>query len=304
MSICSLHAVGQEIPTTIHGEKMKTFIALEKRLGSKPYQPEGDVIIPAGMESPMTYRRTEKDIPDLLVTYTFSKQDSLMYHTEYEWDMTRFEPNQKTQPLKIQKAFIKKYLTLVQQLDKKLGKSNQRGDLSDLTKIDLKGGLSRSDSWIPNDTTEVHIYSIFCNYPEEKGDVKIDPTNRIRLSISKMKKQPPELSEKAIMAAQKNYDQFIIKLRAGDLEGAKAYVSTLIKNQLTETAFNLLKASIKPGGFKIYYQTLQEINGTNYLVIQFAYDDAPEQPKEVIKVLFDKEHTIIGIQPLVWKEKT
>lgn len=304
MFICSSHAVGQEIPTSIHGQKMKIFIDVEKKLSGKLYQPTGDIIIPAGMALPLTYRRSEKDIPDLLVTYTFNEQDSLMNQIEYEWDMTNFDSNHKTQPLKIQKAFIKKHLMLVEQLDQKLGKSKQNGDLSDLTKIDVKGGLTRSDVWKPNDTTYVSIYSVFSNYQEEKGNIKINPTNRIRLNISKIKKQAPELSDNAVMAAKQNYDQFIIRLRAGDLEGAKNYVSMQLRSQITETAFNLLKASIKPGGFKIYSQNLQQIDGTNYLTIQYAYENAPEQPKEVIRVLFDKESRIIGIQPLVWKEKS
>lgn len=38
-------------------------------------------------------------------------------------------------------------------------------------------------------------------------------------------------------------------------------------------------------------------------MIQYAYVSAPEQPREVVRVLFDKEHLIIGIQPLVWKNE-
>lgn len=303
ISICSFNALGQEISTRIHGEKMKSYLDLEKKLGSKLYQDEGDIIIPGGMAMPLTYRRAERDIPDLLVTYTFSIKDSLIDRINYEWDVVNFKPGQKIQPLEVQKALINKYLSLVEQLNRKIGKGKQKGDLSDLTKINSRDGLVRSDEWKPNDTTYVNMYSVFGNYQEETGNVKTKPVSRIILGISKMKKPAPELNDKAVAAAMQSYDQFINKLRAGDQAGAKALLSTQIRGQLTEIAFNNLKAAIKLGDFKIYNQTLQSIAGTNYLVIQYVYANAPEQPKEVIKVIFDKEHFIIGIQPLVFREK-
>jgi hypothetical protein len=301
---CSLNLSAQEIFTEIHGKKMKVFIDLEKKQGGKLYQGDGDIIIPAGMAYPLTFRRTEQSIPDLLVTYTFSKVDSLVDHIEYEWDMINFDRNKKKQPLEVQKAFIKKYELLVDQLSKKNGKSLQKGDLNELAKIDLKGGLTRGDQWKPNDSSAVSLYAVFSNFQEEKGNVKIQPTNRIRLYVSKIKKTTsPELSDKAIESAKKNYDRFILRLRAGDMEGSKVSVSPQIRNQITETIFNQLKEGIKPEPFKVYTQSLQNVNGTNYLMIQYAYVSAPEQPREVVRVLFDKEHLIIGIQPLLWKNE-
>lgn len=301
---CSLNLSAQDIFSEIHGKKMKVFIDLEKKQGGKLYQGEGDIIIPGGMAYPLTFRRTEHGIPDLLVTYTFSKVDSLVDGIEYEWDMINFDDSKKKQTLNVQKAFIKKYELLVDQLIKKYGKSVQKGDLNELTKIDLKGGLTRDDQWKPNDSSEVSMYAVFSNFQEEKGNVKIEPTNRIRLYVSKIKKNTSlELSDKAIESAKKSYDQFILKLRAGDMEGAKTSISPQIRNQITETIFNQLKESIKLEPFKVYTQSLQNVNGTNYLMIQYAYVSAPEQPKEIVRVLFDKEHLIIGIQPLVWKEK-
>ena len=303
MPFCTYSAVGQEIPTRIHGEKMKSYLDYEMKLGSKRYQGRGDIIIPGGMAMPLTYRRTEKSIPDLLVTYTFSIKDSLIDRIGYEWDMTNFEPGTETQPLMVQKALIEKYMSLVDQLSIKFGKSKQKGDLSDLSKIDFRGGLTREDEWKPNDTTQIYMYSVFSNSQEEIGNIKRIPTNRIRLGISKRKKTAPELSDAAITAAMKSYDQFINNLRAGDQEGAKAHLSVQIRNQLSETAFSNLKAAIKPGDFKIYSQNLESIAGINYLVIQYTYANESEEPKEGVKVMFDKEHFIIGIQPLVWKAK-
>lgn len=301
-AICSLNVSAQEINTEIYGKKMKIFIDIEKKLGGKLYQGEGDMIIPRGMAVPLTFRRVERGIPDLLVTYTFSKQDSLIDRIEYEWDMTNFEPSKKKQTLDVQKSFIKKYEFLVGNINQKYGESEHTGDLNELAKIDLKGGLTRNDKWKPNDSLTVTLYTVLSNFHEKKGDIEIEPTNRIRLYVNKIKKNTnPELSDQAIKAAKKRYDQFILKLNAGDLEGAKTSFSTQIRDQVTETVFKQLKEGIKPEAFKVYMQGLQNVNGTNYLMIQYAYASAPEEPNEIIRVLFDKDHLIIGIQPLVRK---
>lgn len=298
----TLNSSAQEISTEIHGKKMKTFADIEKKLHGKLYQGEGDIIIPGGMATPLTYRRTEKDIPDLLITYTFSQGDSLMNSIEYEWDVINFDKNKMKQPLGKQKAFIKKYQLLVDQLNQKYGKSEQEGDLSDLTKIELKGGLKRNDKWKPNDSSVVYMYTVLSNYEEENENFKIGATNRIRLYVNNVKKTPgSELTEKTIQAAKKCYDQFIVKLRAGDLPAAQSLLSPQIRSQMNETVFNQLRADIKPEPFRVYTQNLQEVNGVKYLRIQYAYASAPENPKEVVRVFFDKENLIIGIVPL--KEK-
>ena len=303
-AICSLNLSAQEINTEIYGKKMNTFIDIEKKLGGKLYQGEGDIIVPGGMAVPLTFRRAERGIPDLLVTYTFSKQDSLIDRIEYEWDMINFEPSNKKQTLDVQKSFVKKYELLVNQLNQKYGERVHKGDLNELAKIDLKGGLTRNDKWKPNDSLTITLYTVLSNFYEKNGNMEIEPTNRIRLYVNKIKKNTnPELSDEAIAAAKKSYDQFILKLRAGDLEGAKTSFSAQIRNQITETVFKQLKDGIKPEPFKVYMQGLQNVNGTNYLMIQYAYESAPEEPNEIIRVLFDKDHLIIGIQPLVRKAK-
>lgn len=304
-TFCFFYTTAQEISAEIHGKKMKDFISLEKKLGGHLYQGNGDLIIPGGMATPLSYRRAENGIPDLLVTYTFSEKDSLMNRIEYEWDVANFDREQKKQPLKVQQALIKKYEFLKDQLSHKYGKGEQKGDLSDLTKIDLKDGLTGNGQWEPNDSTSVFLYGKFGNYQEKNGNIDIQPANRIRVGISKIKKvYYPESSAEAIKAAQKNYENFIIKLRAGDFEGAKEFFSSQIRNQVTEASFNKIKELIKPEPFEIYMKGIQNIKGTNYLLIQYAYVGAPETPNEIVRVLFDKENLIIGIQPLSRKAKT
>lgn len=306
LSIYSFNTFAQEFATDIHEKKADSFIALEKKLNSKPYLGQKDIIIPQHMAEPLLYRRAEKNIPDLVVTYTFTQKDSLVNSIEYEWDMLNFERERKPQPLKVQQAFIKKYLLLADFYTKKYGKSDQNGELTDLSKLDQPHGLNRKDQWKPNDSTEVWLHCTFSNIREKQGNATIEPTNRIRLSINKVKKNnTPKLNEKDLTAAKLTFDQFILKLRAGDLEGGKAFLSPTIRNQVNETVFNQIKAAIKPEAFKIFNQGFQIIpDGNTYLTIQYTYIGASNPPSEIVKVLFDNEHLIVGFHPLRLQQKT
>ena len=298
-----LNSSAQEINTELHGKKMSTFIQMEKKLGGKIFHGDGDIIIPQGMEMPLTYRRKQIGTPDLIITYTFSKVDSLINNVKYEWDTQNFNLDATKQPLPVQKALIKKYQTLADELNRKYGRGEQEGDLIDLTKINLKGGLTRSDQWYPNDTTYISMYSMISNFQESQPNSKLEPSNRIVIFVNKIKKPLyPELRHEAIWAAKECCKGFFVKLRAGDFEGSKAFLSSQIRNQMTEAIFNKLKATIKPEPLKVYFQDKETLNGINYLMIQYTYSSASEQPNEILKVLFDKDNLIIGLQPLVRKE--
>lgn len=106
-------------------------------------------------------------------------------------------------------------------------------------------------------------------------------------------------------AAKLTFEQFILKLRAGDIVGGKALLSPTIRNQVNETVFNQIKAAIKPEAFKVLNQGFQIIPGGNtYLTIQYAYINASNPPAEIVKVLFDSEHLIFGFHPLKLQQKT
>ena len=294
----SQFSFGQDITTDIYGKKMKDMLAIENKLGGKLFQTDGDIVVAKGMAMPLTYRRVESGIPDLLVTYTFAEKDSLISRVEYEWDAINFDKNGGKQSLEVQQAFIKKYKLLENELTKKYGKSIQKDDLKDLSQIDLKGGLKQRNDWKPNDSLEVNLYAVFSNYQEKKGEVEIQPTNRIRIYVNKTN---PRLGDKSLQLAKKNFDQFIENLRAGNLTVAQTFVSLQVRNQISEDALKELKQNIKSGNFKVYTKAIQQANGNEYLMIQFAYEDVVGEPKEIIRVFFDQSNMIIGLQPLVRK---
>ena len=280
---------------------MKSITALENKFGGKLFQIDGDIVVPSGMAMPLTYRRIERGIPDLLVTYTFTERDSIISRIEYEWDAINFDKQGAKQSSEIQKSLIKKYMGLENELTIRYGKSVERGSLKDFSQIDLKGGITQSNYWKPNDSLEINIYSVFSNYQEKKGEVEIRPTNRIRIYINKTN---PRLGDKSVQLAKKNFDLFIENLRAGNFMAAQACFSLQVRNQITEDVLKKIKDSLKPENFKVYTKTIQQANGSEYLMIQFAYASIEGEPNEIIRVFFDQSKMIIGLQPLARKAKT
>lgn len=112
----------------------------------------------------------------------------------------------------------------------------------------------------------------------------------------------PQLNDKAVLAANSYFDQFMVKLREGDIEGAKAFLAPEVRSMMTATVFSKLKLFVKPGPFKIYTKGVEDFKGIDYLAIQFTYANAPEKPTEFMKLLFDQDNLIISVQPLILKE--
>lgn len=305
LTFSATQAFAQDITIDINGKRFDAFQTIEKELKSTLFEDDRDVIIPGGMAKPVIYRRVQQGIPDLLVSYTFSEKDSTIKTIEYEWDMLNFEKERKAQPLSLQKAMIEKYRNLLDMCSKKLGQGNQEGDLSDLSKIDQPHGLSRSDRWSPNDTTDVHLYSVFSNTSRKQGDESYEPTNRVRLFINRIpKSNKPMLDPGDIKAAEKTFDQFMNTVRIGDIESARKMLSEMIRSYLTEAFFGELKGMAKHETFRIWTKEMTTISdGSTYLKIEFAPANASSPPKEIFRVLFDKNHLIIGIQPLIRQEK-
>lgn len=292
--LCQL-SFAQDITTDIYGKHMKNMATLENKLGGRLFQVNGDIVVPGGMAAPLTYRRKEQGIPDLLVTYTFTEKDSLIDRIEYEWDAINFDENAVKQPLNVQQAFINKYLLLKNELTKRYGEGIEKGDLKDLSQIDLKGGMRQRNDWKPNDSLEINLYSVFSNYHEKNGNVEIKPTNRIRIYVNKTN---PRLGAKSIALAQKRFDEFIGYVRSGDLKAAQACFSKQVQDQITTDILSKIKDSLKPVRFKVYTKSTQQANGSEYLMIQFADATIQGEPNEIIRVFFDQANMIMGLQPL------
>jgi hypothetical protein len=153
-------ASAQEINTDIVGKKMSFFKKLEAKNKGKVYETDGDIIIPGGMAMPIMYRRVQKEMPDLIVNYVFTKKDSLMHTVAYTWDLSNYGNTlENIKPLTYQKAFVKKYIELLTLLTAKYGASESKGTLEDFLKNNNPKELKKSDKWVTRENTEVYLYT-------------------------------------------------------------------------------------------------------------------------------------------------
>ncbi|KIA97800.1 MULTISPECIES: hypothetical protein [unclassified Flavobacterium] len=302
----------QELFTEIQGKKVDYFINIEKNLKSKLFTTDTNFISFDDSAQPIIYRRKEKNIPDLLVYYTFSKKDSIVKKILYEWDVYNFDKSDNNvKPEKFSKALIEKYNSLLQIFTNKYGKSEVQGNLNNVKKIDSPEGLKRKDIWEPNKSLEIIMYTSISNYYKKEGIATINPTHRIRLYIKNIKEDTeedvePVLDDENIIISNQNFENFIAKLKENQFTEAKSFLSEEILQTTTDDKFIKLRGSINFDNKLVRFLTGIEFTATgeSCLMIQYKYDNDPsEVPTSIIKVLFNNENKILAIQPLQLQRK-
>ena len=182
-------ALSQELQFDLSGKKMSDYANLEKKLKGKVYEPDGDIIIPSGMAMPIKYRRQQKGIPDLIVTYTFTEKDSLMYQIEYDWDPRNFvQGDAAPQTIAFDQLLIKKYNELLASLTANFGASKSKGELTDLAKIETDNGLSRSDTFTTKNLETIDMSIIMSNHYKFNGTGKGLPLHFLRIYVNQKRK--------------------------------------------------------------------------------------------------------------------
>lgn len=293
----------QEIITEIQGKKINYFVNVEKKLKSELFDTGQTYMSMDDSAQPIIYKRKEKNIPDLLVQYSFSKKDSILNKVLYEWDVYNFEKNDNNvKSEKFNKALIEKYKELLKTLTSKYGESKYDGNLDNLKDIETDKGLNRRDNWKPNDSLEIEMYTSISNYYKKEGFVTSIPTHRIRLYIKNIKKKiEPKLDEKAISVSNKNFETFISNLKESNFVEAKLLLSDIVIENVTENQLIELRKLIDFDNKLVqFYKGFQmTLTGESYLMLQYKYgNEESEVPKSIIKVIFDEKNKILGIQPM------
>ena len=299
----SYQTFAQEIITEIQGKKVDYFLKVEKKLNSELFNTNQTYLSMDDSAQPIIYKRKEKEIPDLLVQYSFSKKDSIINEVLYEWDVYNFEKNENNvKSEKFNKALIEKYNNLLKTLRNKYGESKVEGSLENLKEIDSNKGLNRKDTWKPNDSLEIVMYTAISNYYKKEGFVTKNPTHRIRLYVKNIKKKiEPKLDEKAILISNANFENFISKLKESNFAEAKLSLSAIVMQNVTENQLMELRKMIDFDTKLVqYFKGFQmTLTGENYLMVQYKYEnEQSEAPKSIIKVIFDQNNKILGIQPM------
>jgi hypothetical protein len=295
--------IAQEIITEIRAKKVSYFINIENKLKSELFDTNQTYMSMDDSAQPIIYRRKEKNIPDLLVHYSFSKKDSIINNVLYEWDAYNFEKqdnNQKTE--NFEKSLIEKYKNLKKSLINKFGQPETKNNYSNLAKYEQKNFFEENSNWKPNDSTEIEMYAVVSNHYENKGAVTINPTHRIRLYIRNIKKKiEPKLDEKVIAIANQNFENFISKVKENNFAEAKLFLSDIVLQKVTENQLIELRKQIDFENKLVqYFRGFQmAFTGENYLMLQYKYDNEKiEVPKSLIKVIFDEKNKILGVQPM------
>jgi hypothetical protein len=292
------------IELDIHGKKINYFRNLEEELGSTKFNSDQTYISSGNVAQPEIYLRKEKNLPDLLVYYTFFKNDSTISEINYEWDVYNFDKkDNNTQSLDFEKNLIKKYNTIIDEVSAKFGRSKVEGSLDDLSKINSSEGLTRTDTWTPSDTLKIYAYTTISNYFKKDNFVTINPTHRIRLYVYNLKEEEPEkLSAEKLSLLDEKFNSFILLISKDSFEEAQKLFSENIINSVTIDVLKQIKQSIIRINAKLdlYMNGMQIMqDGNIYPMLQYKFsDDANTPPKEYIMVLFDSDNKIIGLRPM------
>jgi hypothetical protein len=115
------------IELNTQNKKIDYFKNFEENLGSEKYNTGRTYISNKPVAQPEIYLRKEKDLPDLLVYYTFFKADSTISEINYEWNVYNFDTSENnTKSLDFEKKLIERYNQIVAFVSSKYGKSKRR----------------------------------------------------------------------------------------------------------------------------------------------------------------------------------
>ena len=92
-----------------------------------------------------------------------------------------------------------------------------------------------------------------------------------------------------------------MKLKENNFAGANLFLSDIVVEKVTENQFIELRKKIDFDNKLVqYFKGFQAFyTGENYLMLQYKYEnEKSEIPKSLIKVIFDKNNKILGIQPI------
>jgi hypothetical protein len=293
------------IQVDIEGKKLGYFIKLENKLGSKIYKTDEEYISIEPVTAPVIFERKEKEIPNLLVFYKLYKKDSTIAEILYEWDVRNFEKGDNVKKsLNFNKAMIKKYHEIVDEISKKYGDSEHEGNLDKLELLTSEG-VERRDNWEINKNLKIYSYIDLSEHYESNGMVTTSPTHRIRLYVTNEKEEKDKsgdvVSAEKIKSFNDEFLKLIDKLKVSDFNKARNFLSERIRTSATDDVLkSLVKNTHFENNLEIFMTGYQLIpDGNQYPMLQYKYvDDKSAPPKEIITVIFEEDGKILGIKPV------
>lgn len=303
--LISPSSFSQDLELNIHNNKLADFLKIEQTFGSQRLENKSHYISNTGIAQPIQFRRKQSGFPDLIVQYFYFQKDSTIDNVMYEWDETNFKEENASMPSYEIGSFINKSKELYNQIFNKYGLGKSEGNLEDTSKI-TTGGFEKTNTWNTTDSTVIELYTILSNKYVKKGAITITPTYRIRLSVRNLaenetKDDVLKPDENKFKELDSVFNSFLSDLKNKNIEKAKLYLSPSILSPATNAQLEILRKNIKfSDGLVVFLSGVQiGLDGSNYIMLQYKYKkDSNMPPKDLIKVAFDKENKIVGIQPL------
>ena len=283
------NSISQEIETEIKGKKIDYFVNVEKKLKSELFRvdPLSQLII---------YKRKEKDIPDLLVKYSYNKIDSIVCEIQYDWDVYNFEKKENNfKSEDYNKSFILKYESLLKILVERYGKSKSSGSLKEIKNVNTEEGLSRRDYWIPKNDLEVEIFIKLSNYYKKERPFKINPEHFIRIFIKQKKNKEIQIGKFDLVKCNENFETFLKKLKESNFKEAKILLSNSIKNYINDVNLLSLQKIINFNSNLILINQKFEESFAGKKTLNYKYEN--DDSTKTFNITFDEENKILNIQP-------
>ena len=305
--LITISTYSQGIELNIHKNKVAHFLKVEKELKSERFEDNVTYFSQKGIAQPILFKRKQSNLPDLIISYFYFQKDSIISSLHYEWNDKIANGQNPKKTIEEINSFIDKYKELYNQIFKTFGESKSEGDLKDLSKIET-GDFEKTDTWKPDDSTDIELYTVLSSKYEKKGATTINPTYRIRLNIRNNSKnadvftKPDEAKIKELDIVQK---AFFGELKNKNFETARLNLSNLVINKVTNEQLEMLRQNIKFNDDLILYMhgAQMGLDGASNLMLQYRYkSDDNNPPKELIKVTFDEKNKITGIQPVKRQE--
>jgi len=298
----SIWSYSQTLELNIHKNKLSDFLKIENDLKSERLENNANYITPKGVAQPILFKRKQTNFPDLIISYFYFQKDSSITHLLYEWDDKTVNGQNPKKTSKEITSFIDKYNELYNQIFRTFGGSKSEGDLNDLSKIET-GDFRKTDTWKPNDSTDIELHITLSSRYEKIGNTTINPSYLIRLDI-RNRSDVPEVFGKPDEIRIKMLDlvlkTFLKNLQNKDFDKAKLSLSDQIINNVTTDQLETLRKNINFKDELVIFMSGVQIglDGSSYMMLQYKYkSDTSGPPKELINVTFDEKNKIAGLQP-------
>jgi len=302
----SSYVCAQNIHFNINHKKLRDFIIWEQSLGDMEFKLNGDYVSGDSIAQPVVYRHHEDNMPDMLVYCFYFSSDSTIKRLEYEWDDNNFNTDHtlpKTISLTQANAFIEKYKMLYEQTVKQLGVSESTGNMDDYIKAG-NGTFEKEDKWKAVDSIDVDLYMILSNKSETYGNISIKPTHKIRLYIEHASTPLSGLfkpGDAAVNKADSLFHAFLLAIKDKKYDEARKFFPTEYADKVTDEQLSTVSKNLNNDApMVIYFTGVQmSLTGTQYLMIQYKFaNDVNNPPGKLVKVIFDKDDHILGVQPV------